>query len=102
MSFCAACTPQSASPQCRNSFKRLGVIKVHWECWSACSLACSFCYRTRGNPLDTEGAKKLLQAISTSGALRIVFAGGDPSLRPDIAQLIHYAHSLNLQVEVHT
>src|SRR6266487_64196 len=100
--FCAGCAPNLPDLECQGCFKRLGIIKVHWECWSECNLACPFCYRTRGIPLDTEEAKKLIEAVSKSGATIITFAGGDPSIRPDIIQLISYAHTLGVQVEVQT
>lgn len=100
--FCAGCYPQSAKDHCVQSFARIGVVKVHWECWSDCNLSCSFCYRTRGVPLNTEDAHRLIRAIYTSGASAIVFAGGDPSIRPDIVTLIEYAKQLHLQVEIQT
>jgi len=84
------------------SLSRLGVIKVHWECWSECNLHCSFCYRTLGKPLDTASAARLLKAVKCGGARSIVFAGGDPSIRRDIAVLVTLSHSLGLQVEVQT
>ncbi len=100
--FCGGCPPFPVAPICRGSFRRNGVLKVHWECWSECNLACSFCYRAKGSPLDTGSARRLLDAIATSGALGVVFAGGDPSIRPDISVLMRYAHSLGLNVEVQT
>jgi len=100
--FCPGCWPLPAAERCQDSFSRLGVLKAHWECWSECNLPCSFCYRTRGVPLDTEKAKKLLQALATAGISQVVFAGGDPSIRPDIVDLISHARGLNLRVEVQT
>lgn len=101
-SFCAGCAPRVADLACQGSFARLGILKVHWECWSACNLPCAFCYRTQGAPLGTEPSMQLLEAVSTSGASTIVFAGGDPSIRPDIVSLITHARLLGLRVEVQT
>lgn len=56
----------------------------------------------RGTPLDTKDAKRLLQIVKTSGASAIVFAGGDPSLRDDIADLVPFAKENELGVEVQT
>jgi MoaA/NifB/PqqE/SkfB family radical SAM enzyme len=100
--YCPGCIPNTASAECVNSFQRLGVLKVHWECWSDCNLSCSFCYRTRGGPISTEVAQRMLETIKTAGVTTIVFAGGDPSIRPDITDLIGYARTLNLKVEVQT
>jgi MoaA/NifB/PqqE/SkfB family radical SAM enzyme len=100
--FCGGCFPSEPSAACLDSFRRIGLLKVHWECWTECNLACSFCYRTRGIPLNTKEAKLLLSAVRTGGSKAIVFAGGDPSIRPDITELIECAHSNDLGVEVQT
>ena len=56
----------------------------------------------RGPPLDTAAGKYLVRAVKSSGARGIAFVGGDPSLRPDIADLINDARSLGLWIEVQT
>jgi len=40
--------------------------------------------------------------VKCGGARSIAFAGGDPSIRPDIPLLVTLSHSLGLQVEVQT
>lgn len=75
---------------------------MHWECWSLCNLGCKFCYRTLGSPLDTSGAKRLLSSIAFGGVGAVVFAGGDPTLRRDLPDLLEYARGLGLLVEVQT
>lgn len=99
---CAACSGSSQRTSCNNAFSEKGIVKVHWECWSACNLNCGFCFRTRGVPLEEEEAKLLLLAIAASGVTSIVFAGGDPTLRRDLPLLIAYSKQLGLQVEVQT
>lgn len=101
MGSCGGCTDNVRS-ECQGSFARIGAHKVHWECWSDCNLNCPFCYRTRGTPLKTDHAEKLLAAIAASGVKTVVFAGGDPSLRRDIGYLLAYARELGLITEVHT
>jgi MoaA/NifB/PqqE/SkfB family radical SAM enzyme len=102
MSGCAACATGEHRAQCQGAFARAGVLKVHWECWSECNLACPFCYRTRGTPLDTRQARMLIDAVAAAGSRAIVFAGGDPSLRRDIDELCHYARAAGLVVELQT
>ncbi|MDO5373175.1 MAG: radical SAM protein [Corynebacterium glutamicum] len=92
-------TPHSA---CHNSFKEKGIVKVHWETWSDCNLGCAFCYRSIATPLTTAKAKKLLSALSWCGVNTVVFAGGDPTLRKDLPELISFAAKLLLKVEVQT
>ena len=55
-----------------------------------------------GSPLDTKEAVRLLRIVKTSGARTIVFAGGDPSLRTDIFELVTYAQKIGLGVEIQT
>lgn len=101
-SYCAGCIANGFLDACAGSFARIGIIKVHWECWSECNLPCSFCYRTKGTALSTDEAQKLIAAVKASGADTIVFAGGDPSIRPDICILFEYAKTQNLRVEIQT
>lgn len=75
---------------------------VFWETTKACPLTCKHC---RANAIDkplpgeltTEEGKKLLKDIASFGnKVVIVFTGGDPLSRPDIYELISYAHDLGL------
>jgi MoaA/NifB/PqqE/SkfB family radical SAM enzyme len=100
--YCGGCRPTEISIDCRDSFARLGVLKVHWECWSNCNLSCGFCYRSQGAALDPQDGRRLIAAVRAAGAKRIVFAGGDPSLRPDIGVLVPWAKYLGLRVEIQT
>lgn len=100
--FCAGCAPGAVREACAGAFGRLKVLKVHWECWSDCNLSCPFCYRTRGPVLDTADSRRLISAVWTAGACGIVFAGGDPSLRRDLGELVDRARALNLLVEIQT
>lgn len=99
---CGGCEVGPATPSCQGSLRRYGIKKVHWECWSECNLPCAFCYRTTGQPLDTVGAVSLVRALSVGEARAIVFAGGDPSLRGDLAEVVAEALALGLAVQVQT
>lgn len=100
--FCGGCPEGAVEASCRGGFSRIGAKKVHWECWSDCNLACGFCYRSRGVPLQTADARRLLSAIATAGSQMVVFAGGDPAIRADLGDLVDYARTLRLRTEVHT
>lgn len=99
--FCGGCGDK-VRERCVDSLAMAGVRKVHWECWQACNLRCSFCYRTSGVPLLTDEAIRLLRALRTGGAGSVVFAGGDPSLRMDLPLLVSYATNIGLTPIVHT
>jgi MoaA/NifB/PqqE/SkfB family radical SAM enzyme len=91
----------SDSP-CRNAFRLHGIHTVHWECWSACNLRCDFCYRSLRSPVDTPAAVDLVEAVAYAGATRLIFAGGDPSLRRDLERLSRRTVELGLTCEIQT
>ena len=93
---------EDVSPACINSFSQRGIRTVHWECWSKCNLSCPFCYRTYSDPLTNDQARRLVAIVATSGVRLMVFAGGDPSLRPDLPELCKLAKELGLEVEIQT
>lgn len=77
----------------------------------ACPLKCFHCYlpQTQGRvpvyrkkELKTEDWKKVLREIKKAGCLYIVFTGGEPLLRQDLAQLCRYAAKLNFSIKVFT
>jgi MoaA/NifB/PqqE/SkfB family radical SAM enzyme len=75
---------------------------VHWECWSECNLNCDFCYRSLRSPIDTPAAVDLVNAVAHAGATRLIFAGGDPSLRRDLELLCRRAVEVGLICEIQT
>lgn len=59
-----------------------------------CNNLCAHCYnsRPRNHPeLATEGWKKILDRTWEIGIPHIVFTGGEPTLRPDLPELIAHA-----------
>jgi radical SAM protein with 4Fe4S-binding SPASM domain len=76
-----------------------------------CPLACAHCYlpETRGRAgvragreLTTAQWKKVLDQLARAGSLYLVFTGGEPLLRTDLAELCRYAKSLNFDVRVYS
>jgi MoaA/NifB/PqqE/SkfB family radical SAM enzyme len=100
--YCGGCRQGSVMSTCEGSLRRHDIKKAHWECWSECNLPCAFCFRTTGAPLDTERGLFLLRALSAGKVRAVVFAGGDPSLRGDLAEMVAEAISLGLAVQVQT
>ena len=74
-----------------------------------CTLRCKFCSDGGGKPfkddhcneLDTNGAKKLLNIISTA-ADTIDFTGGEPLLREDLTEILRHAKQLKLRAVLNT
>lgn len=89
------------------SLRRSIPVSVTAELTRRCPLSCLHCYlpETRGRAapaaeLGTSAWKKILRDISSSGGLYLVFTGGEPLLRPDLAELCAFAKRLNFDVRV--
>ena len=59
-----------------------------------CNNDCSHCYNERGRhtpELTTERWKRVLDQLWDAGIPHIVFTGGEPTLRPDLPELVAHA-----------
>jgi radical SAM protein len=80
---------------------------VIWETTRACALACVHC-RAEAMPrrdpgeLTTDEGKALLDRVAAFGdpPPLVVFTGGDPLRRPDIAELVAYGRQIGLVVSL--
>ncbi|MFH1619549.1 MAG: radical SAM protein [bacterium] len=81
------------------------------ELTRSCPLSCSHCYlpETRGRApaasspeMGTAAWKKVLEDLAASGCMNLVFTGGEPLLRADIAGLCSYAKELDFDVRIFT
>jgi AdoMet-dependent heme synthase len=75
---------------------------VIWETTQACALACRHCRasaRPGRDPLEltTDEGKRLIADIVEMGTPLLVFTGGDPAGRPDLAELIRFGRSQGLR-----
>ncbi|MBL4907438.1 MAG: radical SAM protein, partial [Sneathiella sp.] len=66
-----------------------------------CPLSCPYCSNpleldARSEELDTTTWKRVLSEAKDLGILQIHFSGGEPTLRPDLAELINHAEGLGL------
>ena len=77
-------------------------LYVIWTMLNACNFRCAYCDNHQGrayysvpdpNVLDTEKGKRLLEVMAT-GTLAIYWCGGEPTLRPDLPELLDYAWDL--------
>ncbi|HIE24362.1 MAG TPA: TIGR04053 family radical SAM/SPASM domain-containing protein [Anaerolineales bacterium] len=75
---------------------------IAWEVTRACAYACVHCradaqHHRDPNELSTNEAKKLIDDLTGFGSPILIFTGGDPMMRPDLAQLIAYATQSGLR-----
>lgn len=75
---------------------------IAWEVTRACAYACVHCradaiHQRDPNELTTAEAKKLIDDLTGFGSPILIFTGGDPMMRPDLAELISYATESGLR-----
>jgi MoaA/NifB/PqqE/SkfB family radical SAM enzyme len=79
---------------------------VWFEVTRRCNLSCSHCYidagRARPNELSFEEIVSLLDDLKALGAFSLVFAGGEPYLRPDFPAIVEYAAKLDFIIAIVT
>ena len=79
---------------------------LFWECTLNCNFFCDHCGSRAGrndysaNQLSTEEIKKTFKEIThnfDSKKIMLAITGGEPLLRPDLFEVMEYAHSLGFQ-----
>ncbi len=75
---------------------------IAWEVTRACAYACVHCradaqHKRDPRELSTSEAKKLIDDLTGFGSPILIFTGGDPMMRPDLAELIAYATDSGLR-----
>ncbi|MCB9553898.1 MAG: radical SAM protein [Myxococcales bacterium] len=81
------------------------LVAVNWHLYRPCNLKCRFCFATfrdvRGRlPLDA--SLRLLAALREAGTEKINFAGGEPTMHPEIGRLLAEARRLGFVVSMVT
>lgn len=79
---------------------------VIWEITGACNLKCKHCLSSSGKPhpdeLNTQEAKRLIDALEEMKVFNISFSGGEPLVRPDIFELLGYASQRRVGMDLLT
>jgi MoaA/NifB/PqqE/SkfB family radical SAM enzyme len=74
-------------------------ITLGYASGGACNNNCIFCAGQHNNPLEANPNPKLtLYQCRKEGARRVEFVGGEPTTRPDIIEIISYAHELGYKL----
>jgi len=70
-------------------------FQVVWNITRACNLKCLHCYENAGlkgsDELTTEEALCGIDILADAGVLILALSGGEPTIRPDILQLVRHA-----------
>jgi len=85
-------------------------VSVNFHLTSYCNLKCRFCYANFEDIKDTVGARalapsdacRLVRHLRQAGCEKLNFAGGEPTLHPDIGELVEHAKAVGLVTSVVT
>jgi len=81
-------------------------FQVVWNITRACNLKCLHCYESAGvkdiDELSTEEALRGIDILADAGVLILAFSGGEPTIRPDILQLIEHSSKRGMFTAVAT
>lgn len=80
---------------------------VVWNMTKRCNLKCVHCYAQAKSlegqdEIDTENGKKILDDLAAYGAPVILFSGGEPLARHDLAELASYATKKGMRAVIST
>lgn len=79
---------------------------VVWNCTRTCNLRCMHCYAgsdaRRYDQLSTDEAKAMIDDLAAFGCPVLLFSGGEPCMRPDLAELMRYAKAAGMRVVLST
>ena len=80
---------------------------VVWNMTRRCNLKCVHCYASAGgaaapDELTTAEAKDMIADLAVFGAPVILFSGGEPLLRPDLAELAAFATARGMRAVIST
>ena len=95
-----AAAEESTKPQITESKQRRPVVV--WNMTQQCNLYCSHCYagacdEAAPDELSTDEGKYLLEQLSDFGVPVVLFSGGEPLVREDLAELVEYATDLGIR-----
>lgn len=79
-------------------------LTVNWTLNTSCNFACQHCYSRTETELDlpTQIICDALRKVAAWGVLAVNFGGGEPLLRPELAEISHCASQAGLRVSLNT
>jgi 12,18-didecarboxysiroheme deacetylase len=78
---------------------------VVWNITRSCNLNCIHCYadaKADSDGIDTEKAKRVIDDLADFNVPVLLFSGGEPVLRKDIAELIYYTAKKGIRAVLST
>lgn len=83
----------------------MDIRSVNFHVLKACDARCRFCFATFRDDvgrLATRDAVRVLERVREAGAEKLNFAGGEPTLHPDLGYLVRAAKGLGMTTSIVT
>jgi MoaA/NifB/PqqE/SkfB family radical SAM enzyme len=79
-------------------------VWAHLYVTRKCNLSCSYCFvkDNHREQLDTQGMKEAIDKLHSLGCRFLAFLGGEPTIRPDLFDLIGHASARDMITHVST
>ena len=80
-------------------------IAINFHLFKPCDARCDFCFATFRDVhgrLTTPDARRVLDELRAAGGQKVTFAGGEPTLHPDIGAIVAHAKSIGFTTGVVT
>lgn len=77
-------------------------ISMHFAITDKCNLNCEFCSNKKrdGNEFSFPEIKNILNVFRTLGLKSVEFTGGEPTLHPNINEIVEYAHGIGIRCAI--
>jgi len=85
-------------------FNKKSPVIISWSLTDKCDRHCLYCNRWKSPQaeLKTEEVFSVLNQLSDMKTRVIIFTGGEPFVRPDLKEIINYAHNKGIYTMLHT
>lgn len=81
------------------------IVSVNFHLLKPCNYRCRFCFATFGDirgRLSTDDAARLVEQLAGAGCEKLNFAGGEPTLHPDLGSLLGTARRAGMTTSIVT
>lgn len=95
-----------SKPAMGSQYRLSAPLTAIWEITRKCNLKCKHCFSNSGQPefdeLSLDEIKKAIDQLVNKKILYINFTGGEPLLRPDLFDILSYASSKRISINLST
>lgn len=76
---------------------------VHWFLTEKCNLDCAYCFKPSYTNTAPHGRnERLAEILADSGVREVTLTGGEPTLVPELAKVLHILKQDSIYVSLHT